>query len=119
MNPFELYEPQRSSSSGRGVPTVRALSGGRLVLNAAAVRLIGETAFVQLLWDAEAKKIGLKPTTEADPAGFRVTRAPSQAIITSKGFIDANSIPYSQRMKLELDGEIWVASTTDPGHPLG
>jgi len=116
MKPFELYEPQRSSSGGRGVPTIRALSGGRLVLNAAAGRLIGETGFVQLLWDGDTRKIGLKPTTEADPAGFRVTRAPSQAVITCKGFVEAHSIDYGQRMRLEADGEMWVASlapTTD------
>jgi hypothetical protein len=118
MNPFELYEPERSSSSGRGVPTIRALNGGRLVLNAAAVRLLGDTSFVQLLWDTESKKIGLKPSTEGDPTSFRVTRAPSQAVITSKGFIDAHNVPQSQRMKLEWDGSMWVAFTTNTGSPL-
>lgn len=114
MKPFELYEPQRSTSSGRGVPVVRVLSGGRLVLNAAGARLLAGTTHVQLLWDAVGKKIGFRPTDGTAPGSFRVTFAPSQAVITSKGFIDEHQLRYSRRMRLDWEGDILTASTELP-----
>ncbi|MGV8912491.1 MAG: hypothetical protein ACOH14_07735 [Rhodoglobus sp.] len=107
---FELFEPTRSNPAGRGTPTLRVQTGGRLILNAAAKRLLGDTAFVQLLWDSKTGRIALKPTTSADSAAFRVAVGPSQATITSKSFITAHNIPFNQRMKLEWDGRMWVAS---------
>lgn len=119
MNPFEVYEPERSTSAGRGVPVVYVLSGGRLILNAAAVRLLGDSTSVQLLWDATTKKVGIKPTSDDDPKGFRVSRAPSQATITSKGFVEKHELPYKTRMRVARDGDTLVASVTNPGDPLG
>lgn len=117
---FELFEPTRSNPDGRGVPTLRVLSGGRLVLNAAAKRLLGDTQNVQLLWDADAKRIGLKPVSaDAPGASFRVVKAPSQAVITSKEFVDAHALQHNQRMRLEWEDEMWVASTINPAATTG
>lgn len=115
---FEVFEPTRANPE-RGTPTIRIQSDGRLILNAAAKRLLGDTTFVQLLWEADTGRIGIKPTVETDPAAFRVAQAPSQAIITSKEFIAEHNLPHGQRMKLAWDGEQWVASTRDPANPLG
>ena len=114
MKPFEPFQPERSSESGRGVPTIRILSGGRLVLNAAAVRLLGDVEHVRLLWDADTKRIGLEPVAAAGADTFKVSRSASQATITSKAYVDAYSLPPSQRMRLERDGAIFVASTEPP-----
>ncbi len=116
---FEKFAPGRSSADGRGVPTLRILSGGRLVLNAAAQRMLGDITFVQLLWDADTKRIGIMPSTQDDPDAFRVTTAPSQSIITSKAFVEAYKPPLSQRMALGWDGRMWIASTLTPDDPLG
>lgn len=97
---------------------VRVLSGGRLVLNAAGARLLDNLQWVELLWDSEAKKFGIRPAAQGDAAAFRVTYAPSQAVITSKEFIVTHELPYSQRMRLAWDGTMWVASTLNPGEPL-
>jgi hypothetical protein len=111
---FELHEPARSSPSGRGVPTLRVVSGGRLILNAAAKRMLNGTKFVQLLWDPETKRIGLRPSDEGDVAAFRVADAPSQAVITSKSFVTANAIHSTQKMRLAWDdgGKMWVTGDT-------
>jgi hypothetical protein len=116
--PFEVFKPARSSAEGRGIPTLRVLSGGRLVLNAAALRMIGDVRFVQLLWDAGTKRIGIKSTSATDPSAFKVTRAPSQAIITSAAFVTENKLSHSLKMRLGWDGRMWIASTTTPDEPL-
>jgi hypothetical protein len=116
--PFEVFEPGRSNAEGRGIPTLRVLSGGRLVLNAAALRMIGGITFVHLLWDEDTKRIGIKATSATDPSAFKVTRAPSQAIITSAAFVAENKLPHSQNMRLGWDGRMWIASTTTPDEPL-
>ncbi len=117
MNPFEPFQPVRSSDSGRGVPTLRILSGGRLVLNAAGVRLLAGVEHVRLLWDADTKRIGIAPASESSADTFKVSRAASQATITSKEFVDHYVLPHGQRMRLELDGDIYVASTETPAQP--
>ncbi len=119
MNPFEVYEPTRSNSAGRGIPVLYILSGGRITLNAAAVRLLGEITTVQLLWDASTRKVGIKPTSDDDPKGFKVTHAPSQATITSKGFVEKHELPYKTRMRVGWDGDVLVASAAKPADPLG
>jgi hypothetical protein len=115
---FELFAPGRSSADGRGTPSLRILSAGRLVLNAAAQRLLGDTTFVQLLWDADTKRIGIMPSTQEASDAFRVTSAPSQSIITSKAFVEAYDLPLSKRMALGWDGRMWIASTVNPDQPL-
>jgi hypothetical protein len=115
---FEVFAPGRSSSDGRGTPTLRVLSAGRLVLNAAAQRLLGDTTFVQLLWDADTKRIGIMPAAQDAPDAFRVTTAPSQSIITSKAFVETYDLPLSKRMTLGWDGRMWIASTIKPDEPL-
>ncbi|TXN29324.1 hypothetical protein [Lacisediminihabitans profunda] len=112
---FELHEPTRSNQDGRGIATLRVVSGGRLILNAAAKRMLADmdTKFVQLLWDPETKRIGLRESSQDDPAAFRVADAPSQGIITSKSFITENEIEPGNKMRLVRDGDMWVASTAD------
>ncbi len=115
---FEMFAPGRSSADGRGVPTLRVLSGGRLVLNAAAQRMLGDAAFVQLFWDADTGRIGIRPSAQGDEDSFKVTTAPSQSIITSKAFVETYKIPLSVRMRLGWDGRMWIASTVTPDEPL-
>jgi hypothetical protein len=115
MKPFELFEPTRSSASGRGTPVVRVLSGGRLSLNAAATRFLDGATFVQLLWDEANRTAGILPTHENDTAAFRVTHAPSQAVITSKSFVETNSLPLSQRMTIAFDGSMLTFAVPETG----
>lgn len=114
MNPFEPFQPVRSSDSGRGVPALRILSGGRLVLNAAAMRLLAGVEHVRLLWDADTGRIGIEPASEPSADTFKVSRAASQATITSKEFVERFTLPIGQRMRLEHEGPIFVASTETP-----
>lgn len=109
---FEVHESPRSSSEGRGVPTLRIMTGGRLVLNAAAQRMLKGVSHVQLLWEADSKRIGIRSTDASDRAGVLISRAPSQATITSMSFVTAHALPLHTRMPLEPVDGMWVASTT-------
>lgn len=111
---FELFAPGRSAADEQGVPTLRILSGGRLVVNAEAQRMMGDVEFVQLFWDDETLQIGIMPSTGAEVDTFRLVRAPGQSIVTSQAFIDAYQPPLGKRMPLTWNGGMWVASTTDP-----
>lgn len=116
---FRKFEPTQSTATGGGVPTVRIRSEGRIILNAAAKRALGEeTEFVSLLWDDETNRFGIQPTDEADQARVRIVHATSQSIITSKAFVHEHSLPIGQRMRLEREGDMWVASTLNPSDPL-
>ncbi|WP_295851156.1 hypothetical protein [uncultured Microbacterium sp.] len=102
--PFEVFEPQPGAR--RGVATIRFLSKGRIHLNAAAARMLGEgTTHVQLLWDAEDLAVALKPVEADAPHSYLVSRAPSQAVISAAGFAERCRIPLHQRYRLELDEE--------------
>lgn len=112
---FEQFAPGRSTADGQGVPTLRILSGGRLVLNAEAQRMIGDVDYVQLFWDDETRQIGIMPSAETAVDTFRLVRAPSQSIVTSQAFIDACQPPLGQRMPLTWEHDMWVASTNNAG----
>ncbi|WP_354573700.1 hypothetical protein [Frigoribacterium sp. UYMn621] len=101
------------------MPVVYVLSEGRLKLNAEAVRRLGDTTWVQLLWDDDTKRIGIKPATETSPLAVRVAPGESQATITSKAFVVAHKLPFKVRMRIAWNGDMWVASTEDPANPLG
>ena len=108
---FKKFEPTQATSAGAGVPTVRVRSEGRIILNAAASRALGDTEYVNLMWEDETKRFGIQPADESDPARLRIVHTASQSTITSKAFVTEHPIPYGERMRLELEGDMWVADT--------
>lgn len=107
---FKPFEPTQSTASGSGVPTVRVRADGRLILNAAATRALGDTEYVQLLWDEETARFAIRATASSDPARVRIVRAPSQSTITSKAFVTEYGLPTGQRIPLQPEGDMLVAS---------
>jgi hypothetical protein len=90
-----------------------------MVLNAAGQRLLGGSTHVQLLWDEETQRLGLKPTSSDDPLAVRVSPSASQATITSTSFVNEHLAGPKTRLRLAwLDG-ILVACTVRPNDPLG
>jgi hypothetical protein len=116
---FDRFAPGHTPADDGEEPTLRILSGGRLVFNAAAQRRLGGVDFVQLFWDADTAKIGVLPSAERDPDSFAVITAVEQSIVTSQAFVDEFALPLSIRMRLAWDGSMWIASTTSPDDPLG
>lgn len=65
---FEVF--QKSSAPVSKVPTVTVQKRGLLSLNRAAHQLVGEPEFVELLWDAERRVIGIRPTHAESPNAY-------------------------------------------------
>ena len=77
---FEVF--QKSSAPLSRVPAVTIQKNGLFSLNRAAHGLIGEPDFVELLWDAKQRVIGLRPAKEDNPNAFPVR---AQSSKTDKG----------------------------------
>jgi hypothetical protein len=110
---FEEFEPHRSSSSGRGTPTVRLLSGGRFSFNAAGARLFEGYADVELAFDRDLNKIAFRRVSKATEHSFRITTASSAAIVTAKEFAQKYGILPGGRMRLAKEDDLIVTSTTE------
>lgn len=65
---FEVF--QKSSAPVSKVPTVTVQKRGLLSVNRAAHALIGSPEFVELLWDAERRIIGLRPAAADSPNAY-------------------------------------------------
>ncbi len=107
---FDVFAPGQSATDDSDVPTLRILPRGRLVLNTAAWKLLGETAFVQLLWDADTDSIGIMPSAEGEPDSHRVAVTAAQAVITSHEFVDLYDIPQSHGLLMLWDGRMLIAN---------
>jgi hypothetical protein len=70
-------------------PAMSFAPAGRIVLNAAATRIISEAGIraVLLLWDRENRKIAFKATTRADRDGFAISKAGSSGGLRAKSFL--------------------------------
>lgn len=65
---FEVF--QKSSAPVSKVPTVTLQKRGLMSLNRAAHALISSPEFVELLWDADRRIIGLRPAEESNPNAY-------------------------------------------------
>jgi len=69
------YELFSVKSIRIGAPTLTITSGGQFSLNADAgdlLRRVG-TNFVQILWDADAYKVALRPLVKADESSYKIS----------------------------------------------
>lgn len=65
---FEVFK--KSSAPMPSVPSVTIQKRGLISLNRAAYALIEEPEAVELLWDAQNRLIGLRPTDLVNPDGY-------------------------------------------------
>lgn len=77
---FEVF--QKSSAPVSKVPTVTLQKRGLMSLNRAAHALIGSPEFVELLWDADRRVIGLRAAEADSPNAYP---ARPQSAQTGKG----------------------------------
>jgi len=72
---------------------------GRISLNKAATRILEKDAveFVILLWDRDAKRMGIRPITKKDPRSYRVSygKNGNGAGFSAKTFFDFIDYDYS------------------------
>src|SRR5579864_9620076 len=69
------YEVFDNKATRLGTPALTVTTDGRLALNADAGDLLRSVGakFTHLLWDAEARKIALRPLTKADSRSYKLS----------------------------------------------
>jgi hypothetical protein len=69
------YEVFDNKATRLGTPALTITTDGRFALNADAGDLLRSVGakFAHLLWDAEARKIALRPLTKADSRSYKIT----------------------------------------------
>jgi hypothetical protein len=88
---YELFERKSVRSVS---PQAAIAPGGRIILNAAAARLLLEAGakFVVLFWDKSKKKMAIKGVQKSSEHSFAITFMPNEGLpssgsITAKSFL--------------------------------
>jgi hypothetical protein len=103
------YELFQRTNTRVEVPTISIVPAGRIVLNAAAVRILvaAGVKLVLLLWDRENLKLAIKATNKGDKNAFAVSIVRnSSARLGSKSFL--NHIGWSA-LRRETIAATWNA----------
>lgn len=95
---FEVF--QKTSAPLAKVPSVTLQKTGVLSLNRAAMALIDTPTYVELLWDADRKVMGLRAAAEANPNAYPARPQNAKA---DKGPILVAAGTFAQYYKIELE----------------
>jgi hypothetical protein len=91
---FKTYFPQRGPSSGK--TTVRILRNGDLSISPGVrERWFGTARFVELLYDRQAGKVGMRPRVKATRATYKLRPSPQggrRFYVSGAQFLDACGI---------------------------
>jgi hypothetical protein len=117
---FVVYE--KGSAPVATVPAVTVQKGGLIALNRAAYALIGDPEAVELLWDADRKVIGLRPSELTNPNAYP---ARPQSANSTKGPVMVAGRKYTQFIGMDtsralrwiptIEGEILCIDISKPG----
>lgn len=106
---FEVF--QKSSAPVSKVPTVTLQKRGLMSLNRAAHALIGAPEFVELLWDAHRRVIGLRPTSSDSPNAYP---ARPQSAVSGKGPILVAGSVFTRFYDIPTEqSRRWVVTAED------
>jgi len=91
---FKTYFPQRGPSSGK--TTVRVLRNGDLSISPGVRKnWFGKAGFVELLFDSEAGKVGIRPRAKSTRATYKLRPSPQggrRFYVSGGQFLDACGI---------------------------
>jgi hypothetical protein len=94
--PFEIFSRKIVR---RGTPAATATKLGRMAVNKTATAFLEKNAveFVLLMWDADLRKIGIRPITKKDTRSYRVTYGEkgNGAGFSAKTFFDYIGLDYT------------------------
>ena len=72
---YEIYVPQRGPSSGKS--TIRILRNGDLSVSPAVYeKWFGRADYVELMFDTQNKKVGMKPRTKPSKSTYKLRESP-------------------------------------------
>ena len=93
---FKEFQRKRTHT---GEPAVSVTKFGNFVLNSTCIeKFFKESKYVKLYWDAEAKKIGIKPMRRKDEYSYSINFGPKGKVGTFSGtaFFKTYSIRYDE-----------------------
>jgi hypothetical protein len=106
---FVVYE--KGSAPVATVPAVTVQKKGLIALNRAAYALIGDPEAVELLWDADRKVIGLRPSEVTNPNAYP---ARPQSANPTKGPILVAGTKFTQFIGMDTSRALrWVPTVED------
>ena len=75
MGKFKAFEKKRTKSME---PTVTITKAGNIILNSASTRKFFQGyKYAKLFWDADGKRVGIKPLKESDGFAYNVNLSPN------------------------------------------
>ena len=113
------FEPFRRATPRAEGPTATLTERGVLTLSREAVELIGSPEHVRLLWDRDARVLGVQAASTDHPDALRlsITRGMGARNIAAKDFArwaDIDLTP-TRRWPAHLDGEVLCVDLSTPG----
>ena len=113
---FELYV--HKGEKGRfSYPTVTIQASGGLGINDVGYEAIGAPKHVNLLYDRESRRIGIKATESDDENGFQIRKSgESSYTVSARSFYSYFGIDSSRtaRFKADVEGSVLVATLEAP-----
>lgn len=115
--PFETFTRQRRA--GRQ-PFVTIQKKGVISINRAAFEALGNPEFVELLYDPDARLVGLRRVDSSVEHAYQV-RAPVEGhatwVISGAAFVSYYEIDTSTSVRrgASMDGDLLVVNLNDPG----
>jgi sugar/nucleoside kinase (ribokinase family) len=101
------YEVFTRKTPRMGNPVVSFSKIGQIAFNQYAARLLqkARVEFVLLMWDPEARKIGIKTASEKDPRAYRMryNDKGNGASFSAKTFLDFIGVDYSERKAIPVE----------------
>lgn len=119
MANFETFEKRRSPPAID--PFVTMLKTGVISMNVVAYESLGRPAYLEFLYDKEAKIVGLKPLYKESEFSYPVRELKSASggtfSVSAKAFMlyYGMSMASSIRRRPFLDGQILCVDLNDPG----
>ncbi len=115
--PFEIFDKRSVPLQTRPQMTIQAR--GTMSFNAASFEALGSPKAVELLYDRDAKKIGLRMTDPHNPNAYpmRVVGTGRSYIVNGATFLRYYRIPTGKpiRYDAELEGNILTVDLKKPG----
>jgi hypothetical protein len=116
---FEVFDRARPSRAfARTTPTVGTSGNGRLMMfNAAAALMLQDVDHVRLMFDTDARRMAIVPTTKDDPSGFKVNHMPSAANLSCIAFLRHYGIDLGSKWVLTDESGMYCANVNTRARP--
>ena len=96
--PYELFSRKRTHG---GPPSVSVTKYGNFVINSSGVTALQKRPYLQVYWDKEDRKVGLKPLKAAEEHAYHVNYSPKGGVgsISATAFLKSVGYSYEETQR--------------------